>query len=324
MIQLSTGMRRELTYMHRKELHIAPKVRRKRSSVKTTGSAPSAQKEFVQEFRELGFTEYEAKAYLTLCQASPATAYEVSKIAGLAKANVYTALEGLAQRGAVQPVSKEPVKYVPVQPSRLLGQIAKMTSARCKDLTEKLNRIAQVDGTDYVWTINGDDDIRLQIDEMINRARQHVWIKAPEQLLERHAVPLLRAAKRGVAMLIVLFGSPDSLSRFCFGPNCRVYLHEGSGVMIGPARQLVTLAIDFAETLTANMGELSHGAYTKSSPVVYMAESLIRHEVYLAEIFQEFRPQIEKRFGPALVQLREHFLPVQYVHELKQILTRQT
>lgn len=301
-----------------KATHLASRRMRSRASIESVGKGLSAKTEFVQEFRKLGFTEYEAKAYLTLCQASPATAYEVSKIAGLAKANVYTALEGLAQRGAVQPVSEAPVKYVPVQPSRLLGQIAKSTTARCKELAGKLDRMQLVGGTDYVWMINGDENIHIKIGEMIDRARQHIWIKAPEQLLERHIVPLRRAAKRGVATLIVLFGPQDSLTRFSFGANSRVYLHEGSGVMIGPARQLVTLAIDFEETMMANTGELGHGAFTKSSPVVYMAESLIRHEVYLAEIFQKFGSKIEEQFGPALVHLRERYLPTEHVRDLKQ------
>ena len=276
--------------------------------------------EIVQGLRALGFTAYEARAYLTLCQASPATAYEVSKVSGLAKANIYTALEGLAHKGAVQPVSEEPVKFVPVEPSRMLGQIAKATDSRCKDLSEKLSRVERVGGTQYVWTINGEENIQLQMDEMIDRARQHIWIKAPEELLDRHIVTLRRAAKRGVATLIILFGSSNSLSRFTFGANSRVYLHEGSGMLIGPARQLVTVAIDFTETLMANMGESGHGAFTKSSPVVYMAESLIRHEVYLAEIFEKFGPQIEEQFGPALLNLRERYLPTQQVNSLRQTL----
>ena len=272
----------------------------------------------MQEFRQLGFTEYEAKAYLILCRTSPATAYEVSKLAGLAKANVYAALDGLAQRGAVQPVSEDPVKYVPIAPARLLGQIAKATSARCKDLVEKLSTVESAGGTDYVWTLQGDANIHSKIAEMIDRARRHVWIKAPEELLERHSVGLRRAAKRGVSMLTVLFGSEASLARYKFGPDSRAYLHEGSGVLIGPARQLITVAIDFEETLMANMGEAAHGAFTKSSPVVYMAESLIRHEVYLAEIFEQFGPQIEKAFGPALVRLRERYLKTEHVADLRQ------
>ena len=300
-----------------KVTHLATRRARARFSTESAGKGVSNMAEFVHEFRQLGFTDYEAKAYLTLCQASPATAYEVSKIAGLAKANIYSALEGLAQRGAVQPVSESPVKYVPVEPSRLLGQIAASTAARCKELVGRLNRLQLAESTEYVWMIKDDKNIHAKISEMIDRARQHIWIKAPHHLLDSHIQELSRAAKRGVKTVMVLFGERDCLSRFTFGRNSRAYLHEGSGVLIGPARELITITIDFEEALTANVGKSGHGAFTRSAPVVYMAESLLRHEVYLAEIFLKFGPQIENTFGAALVKLREKYLPDHDIRKLK-------
>jgi hypothetical protein len=48
-----------------------------------------------------------------------------------------------------------------------------------------------------------------------------------------------------------------------------------------------------------------------------MAESLIRHEVYLAEIFARFGAEIEEAFGPALVRLRERYLKSEHVTNLR-------
>jgi len=279
-----------------------------RSSTPRTKVLP-APDEFVQDFRKLGFTDYEAKAYLTLCQVSPATAYEISKIAGLGKANVYSALESLVRRGAAQPVSQAPVKFVPLEPAVLLGQIAKVTSARCKELAGKLERVEPIGATDYVWTIGGEENIHIKVGEMIGRARQHVWIKAPHDLLRKHVAALDRAVKRGVELVMVLFGPEDCLAEFSFGARSTVYLHEGTGTMIGPAHQLITITVDFSEALTANLGEVAHGAFTRSSPIVYMAEGLLRHEVYLAKIFQKFGRQIEREFGTGLAKLRETYLP---------------
>lgn len=269
----------------------------------------AATAEFVREFRKLGFTDYEAKAYLTLCQTSPATAYEVSKIAGLGKANVYSALESLVRRGAAQPVSKAPVKYVPVEPSVLLGQIARATTARCKELAGKLERIESAGDADHVWTLSGEENIDGKVGEMIDRARRHVWIKSAHHLLVKHAAALERAAKRKVDLVIVLFGPPESVSTFSFGPRSTVYLHEGTGTIVGPGDRLITLTIDFDEALTADLGGAGHGAFTRSTSIVFMAEALLRHEVYLAEIFRKFGPQIEREFGPGLAKLRKRYLP---------------
>ena len=40
----------------------------------------------IAQLRRLGFTDYESRAYLALCESYPATAYEVSKKAKLPKA----------------------------------------------------------------------------------------------------------------------------------------------------------------------------------------------------------------------------------------------
>ena len=99
---------------------LSPSTRGKLNTRKRTKPS-SSDAELLHDLRELGFSEYEAKAYITLLSVSPATAYEVSKIAGLAKANVYMAIQSLATRGAVQPVSTEPVRYAALEPVVVLS-----------------------------------------------------------------------------------------------------------------------------------------------------------------------------------------------------------
>ena len=45
-------------------------------------------------------------------------------------------------------------------------------------------------------------------------------------------------------------------------------------------------------------------AHTRNRPVVTVAESLIRHDYYMAEIFAGFGAQIDEAFGPHLRDLR--------------------
>ena len=51
--------------------------------------------------RELGFSEYEAKSYAALAARQPATAYEIAKVTGLPRANVYGALRNLEAKGEI-------------------------------------------------------------------------------------------------------------------------------------------------------------------------------------------------------------------------------
>ncbi len=255
------------------------------------------------DLQRLGFSEYEARIYLSLLKSPSVTAYEVSKETGLPRSNTYAALESLTKKMAVQPVSQNPVRYVPVEPSALLGQWSREVNAVCGRLEAGLRHLEGESGLDVVWTIVGQADITAKIGEMIDDAKEHVWIKAAEDVLNRHSEQLRKAAKRGVKILIILFGS--DVAPFVYGPTCSVYLHEGNGIRMGGADNLFTITSDYKTALTARLADDMLGAYTISEPVVRMAESLIRHDYYLAEIFKYFGKEIDEKFGPILYSLRE-------------------
>ncbi|MGZ5256653.1 MAG: TrmB family transcriptional regulator [Burkholderiales bacterium] len=271
----------------------------------------------ISRLTDLGFTRYEALAYLVLLEEHPATAYEISKRGALAKANVYTALVSLVQKGAVQPVSNEPVRYAPVDPHTLFRNIAKNTTALCEDLASTLTSREQQKALDYVWIVAGEQRLHDKIMEMISSARQQIWIKAPHHLLEPYVNALKKACKRGATLRVILFGTDQDAKRLGLDPKVQLYLHEGSGDMLAVGKTQFVVAADWKETLIADFGPVPQGAYTRSQAVVFMAETVIRHEVYLAEIINEFGPAIEKRFGKDLLSLRQKYLPPDLLKEVQ-------
>ena len=254
------------------------------------------------EMQKLGFTDYEARIYIQLLTTSPATAYELSKAAGIPRSNAYSALENLSRRAAVQAVSEDPVRYVAVAPGDMLARIASSARRLCDDLAESLSTIAKPEDTHTVWTVWGEAAVHEKIGAMIDQAGRHVWIKAADTVLRKHSAALRAAAERGAEILIVLFG--EDAREFAFSDATRVYLHEGNGVRMGTADNLFTVTVDHQEALTATVGEDVFASYTLNRPIVTMAESLIRHDFYLAEIFQRFGPDIEAAFGLHLQALR--------------------
>ncbi|WP_414473088.1 TrmB family transcriptional regulator [Microvirga sp. M2] len=258
--------------------------------------------ELAGDLKRLGFTEYEARVYIQLLRQSPATAYEISKSAGVPRPNTYQALEALAQRSAVLPVSETPVRYVAAKPSELFDTIARQTQTLCNDLADRLSAIAPTVDDQYVWTLRGELSVHDKIDSLISESREVIWVKAADDVLRRHKTALKAAAERGVETLIVLFGF--DADEFRFTDKSRVYIHEGSGVRMGSADNLFTLAVDHAEMLTAAMDGEVIAAYSRNRPIVNLAQSLIRHDYYMAEIFARFGPQIDAEFGPHLKALR--------------------
>ncbi len=269
------------------------------ATVAPTQSTPS---DLLADFKKLGFTEYEARVYIQLLRQSPATAYEIAKSSGVPRPNTYNALEALSQRGAVLPVSENPVRYVAAPPERHLDQIGRRTLAVCDNLARRLNEIRPYAADPYVWIVKGETAVHEKIDALIGESTRSIRIKASDDVLRLHAGALRAAAARGVEILIVLFGHDPA--EFKFSESCRVYLHEGNGVRMGTADNLFTLTIDHLEMLTASIEDEMTASYTRNRSVVRMAELLLRHDYYMAEIYGQFGPQIDAAFGPYLRDLR--------------------
>lgn len=258
--------------------------------------------DLLQDLKRLGFTEYEARVYVQLLLQNPATAYEIAKAAGVPRPNTYQALESLSKRGAALPVSENPVRYVAAEPQELLDSIARQTKSLCSDLSEKLAALAPTPDDQYVWTLRGDAVVHDKISAMIEDSRETIWIKAADDVVRRHKDALRRAAERDIDILMVLFG-PDP-DEFRFTDKCRIYIHEANGVRMGTADNLFTLAVDQVEMLTATVAGEVIAAHTRNRPIVNVAESLIRHDYYMAEIFARLGPEIDEAFGPYLRDLR--------------------
>ncbi|PWG65818.1 TrmB family transcriptional regulator [Spiribacter halobius] len=256
-----------------------------------------------RELQRLGFTDYEAKIYIQLLRTNPVTAYELSKASGVPRANAYHALQSLTRKEAVQPVSEDPVRFVPVPPEVLLEGIASSTQRLCDRLAEDLRGVGGPEDTHYVWTISGEAAVEERVTQMIRGAESSIWIKAQAASLRHHETALREMAARGVEILVILFG--DAAEEFRFGDNVRVFLHESNGRTIGTADNLFTITVDHEQLLTANVAGKVFASYTRNRPIVITAESLIRHDYYLAEIMARFGEEIDAAFGPHLQRLRE-------------------
>lgn len=257
--------------------------------------------DFLADFRQLGFTEYEAKVYMQLLAQAPATAYEIAKATGVPRPNTYNALESLTKRGAVQPISQNPAKYVASPPDRHLLNLGRQTMALCDSLSKELAKLRVDQDDPYVWNVQGDLAIHRKIQSLISESQRTIRIKADEEILRPHAEALREAAARGIDILIILFGK--DVEAFRFSPNCRVYLHEGNGVRMGSADNLFTLTVDHQIALTATTDNMT-AFYTRNYAVVQMADTLIRHDYYMARIHMRFGELIDNEFGPHLQELR--------------------
>ena len=83
--------------------------------------------ELITQLKEMGFTEYEAKAYTALVQQSHVSAYQVSKNSGIPRARVYDILNILVEKGIV--LKKRPQNKRPIRQCLCLCSYGKCNSA---------------------------------------------------------------------------------------------------------------------------------------------------------------------------------------------------
>lgn len=71
-----------------------------------------------------GFTPTESLVYEVLLTGGPGTGYAIARSAGLARANAYSALEGLVTKGAARVDAGRPKRYRPEAPAALVARIS--------------------------------------------------------------------------------------------------------------------------------------------------------------------------------------------------------
>jgi sugar-specific transcriptional regulator TrmB len=257
--------------------------------------------------RTLGFSQHEARAYEALLGLSAATAYEVAQKSGLPRANTYTVLESLARKGAVQQVSADPVRYESVNPREFFSQLARQTSEVAEQAARLAERPAREEDQVHVWTYRDEAPVRAKLAEMISSAREHVWIKGPVDLIMPHADDLAAAAKRGTSVVLITLGpGQEALPTH---KNIKILPHEGTGAIIGATSVLLTLTCDCENCMVATFSNEISASFARNQSIVYVIETLILHEIFLAEIYAAMGPDLESRFGVNLAKLRKRYRP---------------
>ncbi|GCE23749.1 TrmB family transcriptional regulator [Dictyobacter kobayashii] len=266
----------------------------------------------IEEMKHLGFTGAEAQIYIFLLQHPLSTGYEVSKGAGLPRANTYQALETLTNKERVTAVSADPVRYAPVPPGRLLQRIQEETTQRCQSLEQQLTALEQPDGVGHFWELNEYSRIEARLRELITLAKHRIAASLWAEDLERFADVLRAARDRGCTVILNLFGSASA-------DYAMIYQHEGPEKVVGG--HVIALAIDFEEALVASLDAPATGVVTQNRTMVRVVEKFIRDEAYLAAIYEQLSPELEATFGPHLVNLRRSLLPTKDAEQLVAITT---
>src|ERR1700704_5886622 len=94
------------------------------------------------DLTRFGFTPTESLVYEVLLTEGPGTGYAIARAAGLARANAYSALEGLVAKGAARVEGTRPKRYRPEAPAGLIARISNNHGLALERLSTELEEIS--------------------------------------------------------------------------------------------------------------------------------------------------------------------------------------
>jgi len=235
----------------------------------------------IDKLVEIGFSEYEAKAYVALLRESPVTGYQLSKTSGVPRSMIYEALGKLTARGAAMTLRKgNSTQYAPVPANEFLDQLRREHEELAISLKDDLATLASPADLEYVWNIEGHENIMAKAREMIGQARSRIYLALVPATCQELQPVLEEAIERRVRVVLYTTSKVDMA-------GCRMVVAHVSEETLGQARGLgLVLVIDgeevlIGEWLTATQARAS---WTSSPLLVFIAEHHLRTDLYLPQI----------------------------------------
>jgi sugar-specific transcriptional regulator TrmB len=165
-----------------------------------------------RRIQELGFTSYEARAYVALLEHNPVTRYELSRNSGVPRSAIYTVIHKLEELGAVSAQSSEPEKYVPLPPEQLFELLSSQFNNKIEKAKEQLKDFQVQIIPDHLWNIVGFDNMVLKARELVQKAKKSICLSVWQREFAPLKKDIEKAIKRGVKVNLYSFTELDNIS----------------------------------------------------------------------------------------------------------------
>lgn len=218
------------------------------------------------DLRPFGFTPTESLVYEVLLTRGPGTGYAIARAAGLARANAYSALEGLVSKGAARADGGRPRRYRPEDTTALIARIANEHGRALDRLSADLETLAAPSEPTVVEIDSPRAALQL-ISHDVARASRAVGLLAPAEAYPLLAPALRRPASAGVELTLLATG-PVELS---FAP-----VQVVSDGPDWPGAPLVSIVDERSALVAYRNGNDVHGHWS-TAPALVAAARLTLH-----------------------------------------------
>jgi HTH-type transcriptional regulator, sugar sensing transcriptional regulator len=236
--------------------------------------------------QQLGFSEYEARAYLALLQRNPLNGYELAKVSGLPRANIYAVLQKLEERGAaVRLDMPNGIRYAPISPTELTNRAATRFQDTLNAVQQALEDLATPIDPEYVWNIRGYEALLEHTHALLDASQERLLVAIGQKEASALAEGVAKAAMRGVEVVTLCLDECPQECGNCRGTICRYC------AVVGTEQRWLVLIADDVEVLAGEIGPDDNvlAVRTRQRLQVDLAGWYIRHNMALTAVLSELR-----------------------------------
>jgi HTH-type transcriptional regulator, sugar sensing transcriptional regulator len=249
----------------------------------------------IEQLQQLGFSQYEAQAYVALLKESPANGYELAKRSGIPRPNIYPVIQKLEKRGAVLRVdAPEGTRYMPVAPHELLSGLKQQYQGTLEAAASALTEVAASTHPEYILNLRGYAMLLEHAQRMIQSAQCHLLLSLwPEEAVAL-AEPIQQAEERGVEITTLCLKGCPHPCRACRGAIFRYPLAPAS------QNRWLVLVQDSREVLAGEISPQQETLAVRSQQqmLVNVSASYIQNSIALASILSGLGDRLDTLLDP--------------------------
>lgn len=258
----------------------------------------------LDEMKQLGFTEYEVKAYLALLKQHPVNGYALSKESGIPRSRIYDVLKSLQEKQAVfESRLEKTAVYSPQEPVQMMNRLRERYQAIFNRVEEHARQL-YTDTTEEnsLITLTGQEAILDFLRQVIPKAQHRIDLAIWTDELEAVRPELETAAQKGISIKGVYFGK---------GPVFQLVSHRRLDRYLAEKHHRSLMAI--LDRRHVMYGIVSRGAdsqvtWTEDLGFVDMALDYIAHDLIVnrysaglepdeRQLFEDFADQVWDEYG---------------------------
>lgn len=238
--------------------------------------------------QQLGFTEYEARAYVALVAGGELNGYALAKASGIPRANIYAVADKLLQRGAARRVERPAgVAYVAIEPNLLLRGMEVERRKVMGDARQALSRLSREHNPPAVLNLR-DDEVLRHAEQLIDGSTTSLRIALQPSEATLLASVLREAHERGVTITTLCLERCETECGGCVGS-----IHRCGVVPADGARWLLIVSDDHAALLGYFADSDVTAVVTEQPLVVELTGAYIQQSTTLAILGSELAGRFE-------------------------------